>query len=143
MILDAKSGLRGVLLNHHTGQRIPFARWANTETGEYEAWAENPAGREDNPPPLLRGCLGPGGLEFKQSNNVPVVPHMGPLTIRPMRTQYTDDMRLAGLLLFRKDWQTLRRAREETLRQNRESWLQYLRIYPYGGRFAGVKELQR
>lgn len=44
MILDAKCGKRGVLVDGETGKRIPFARWANTETGEYEAFAATPDG---------------------------------------------------------------------------------------------------
>ncbi len=39
MIISAKSGKRGVLVNTDTGERIPLARWANTETGEYERFA--------------------------------------------------------------------------------------------------------
>lgn len=38
MIIDAKSGIRGVLVDATTGRRIPFARYANLETGEWEAF---------------------------------------------------------------------------------------------------------
>ena len=38
MIIDAKSGMRGVLVNADTGERIPLAFWANLETGEYRAF---------------------------------------------------------------------------------------------------------
>jgi hypothetical protein len=56
MILDAKSGLRGVLINEETGQRIPFARWADTETGEYEAFATTPDGQAMlQPAQVIRG----------------------------------------------------------------------------------------
>ena len=56
MILDAKSGLRGILVNAETGQRIPFARWANTETGEWEALAATPDGKSIlQPKRIVRG----------------------------------------------------------------------------------------
>ena len=43
--LDSKGGLRGILVNAQTMQRIPFARWANLETGEYEAFYAGPDGK--------------------------------------------------------------------------------------------------
>src|SRR5260370_41975454 len=42
MIIDSHQGVRGVLVNTDTGQRIPFARWANTDSGEYEAFRIDP-----------------------------------------------------------------------------------------------------
>lgn len=42
MILDSQSGLRGVLANAETGQPIRWARWANLETGEYQAFRCDP-----------------------------------------------------------------------------------------------------
>ena len=53
MILDARSGLRGVLVDEENGRRIPFARWANLATGEYEAFRADPSGRS-----ILRDELG-------------------------------------------------------------------------------------
>lgn len=56
MIIDAASGLRGVLINADTGERIPHARWANLETGEWEALASTPDGRRPLAPRrLVRG----------------------------------------------------------------------------------------
>lgn len=56
MIIDARSGLRGVLVNADTSARIPFARWANLETGEYEALAATPDGRQVlQPAQVVRG----------------------------------------------------------------------------------------
>jgi len=60
MILDSKSGIRGVLVDESTGQRIAFARKANLETGEWEAWQATPDGKEiwhdaDGKPVLLKG----------------------------------------------------------------------------------------
>lgn len=47
MILDAKSGVRGVLVNRETGQIIRHVRWADIpenpeEMGEFEAFRVNP-----------------------------------------------------------------------------------------------------
>lgn len=56
MIIDSKSGLRGVLIDAETGERLAFARWANLATGEYEAFAATPDGRQIlQPPRLVRG----------------------------------------------------------------------------------------
>ena len=42
MILNAKSGIRGELKNADTGRVIRWVRWANIETGEYEAFRISP-----------------------------------------------------------------------------------------------------
>lgn len=67
MIYEAKQGLlyidsvpqpqgtHGALIRTDTSQKIPFARYANTETGEWQAWASTPEGEMINPPQLLRG----------------------------------------------------------------------------------------
>lgn len=56
MIIDAKSGARGVLVNADTGCRVPFAKWANLETGEWEALAATPDGRRvAQPRRIVRG----------------------------------------------------------------------------------------
>lgn len=55
MRLDAKSGLRGVLVNGDTGQPIRFARWADLDTGAYEAFAVGPDGQMAWPPRVVRG----------------------------------------------------------------------------------------
>jgi len=56
MILYANSGVRGVLVNANTGERIPFARWANLETGEFEALVIDAAtGRPARPNRVYRG----------------------------------------------------------------------------------------
>src|SRR5579885_3284833 len=65
MILDSKSGLRGMLVNRDTGQPIRYARWADTETGCYEAFRINPEearARGINPATLL--YRGRARLEF-------------------------------------------------------------------------------
>lgn len=52
MIIDAKNpnlATRGMLFNADTGERIPFAFWADTDTGEWKAWRRGPDGR-----PLVR-----------------------------------------------------------------------------------------
>lgn len=36
---------RGTLVNADTLERIPFAYWADTESGEWKAWAATPDGR--------------------------------------------------------------------------------------------------
>lgn len=43
MILHAKSGVRGELRDLDTGEIIRFVRWADTETGYYEAFRCDPA----------------------------------------------------------------------------------------------------
>jgi hypothetical protein len=56
VIVDARKGIRGVLVNAETGERIPFARWSNLETGEWEAWQATPDGKQvAKPPRLIRG----------------------------------------------------------------------------------------
>lgn len=66
MIIDAHSGLRGVLVNADTNTRIPFARHANLETGEYEHFAATPDGlRMELPPRLIKGRA--GKLRFVES----------------------------------------------------------------------------
>ena len=53
MIFDSKDkNLAGVLVDRGTGQRIPFARWFDTDTGDYEAY-DTPDGRD-----ILRDELG-------------------------------------------------------------------------------------
>lgn len=56
MIIDAKEGARGVLVDEATSRRIPFARWANLATGEYEALAATPDGKRIlQPAQVVRG----------------------------------------------------------------------------------------
>jgi hypothetical protein len=70
--IDAKSGLRGVLVEADTGRRIPFARKADLDTGEWEAWAATPDGKSVAlPRRLLRGrCR----LRFVASDAVVIPP---------------------------------------------------------------------
>jgi hypothetical protein len=42
MRLDSHSGLRGVLVNADTARPIRWAIWADTDTGEYEAFRADP-----------------------------------------------------------------------------------------------------
>jgi hypothetical protein len=57
MIFDAQSGIRGVLVNVDSGLRIPFAFWADLQTGEWKALAATPDGRRKlSPRRVLRGC---------------------------------------------------------------------------------------
>lgn len=53
MIIDIKTtpNLRGVLLDAATRQRIPFACWANLDTGEYVAFKATPDGKDQLWPP--------------------------------------------------------------------------------------------
>jgi hypothetical protein len=44
MILDARGGLRGLLIDLNGGRVIRKAFWADTDTGEYEAFLEGPGG---------------------------------------------------------------------------------------------------
>ncbi len=56
MIIDHRSGLEGVLIDADLGERIPFSRWANLETGDYEALAATPDGRAIlQPPRIVKG----------------------------------------------------------------------------------------
>lgn len=55
MILDARSGVRGTLWNADTGQPIHKARWANLNTGDWEALATLPDGQVIQPVRLIRG----------------------------------------------------------------------------------------
>lgn len=56
MIIDARSGLRGVLIDLDAGRRIPCPIRANLETGEYEAYATLPDQRTPvRPPVVVRG----------------------------------------------------------------------------------------
>jgi hypothetical protein len=48
-------GTRGALFRTDTNQKIPFARYADTDTGEWQAWASTPDGEMENPPRLLKG----------------------------------------------------------------------------------------
>ena len=43
MRIDSRSGLRGMLINADTGEPIRWAKWADTDTGEYEAFSRDPA----------------------------------------------------------------------------------------------------
>lgn len=68
MILDVKCGVRGVLVNADTSERIPHARWANTETGEYEALVCGPDGKPVRPARVVKGrCR----LKFIQAKAAP------------------------------------------------------------------------
>lgn len=62
MRLDARSPNKpaGVLVDRGTGKRIPFARWFDDETGEYEALQATADGKdilceEDGSPIVVRG----------------------------------------------------------------------------------------
>lgn len=51
-----RPGLHGKLIDQDTGLRIPFACFANTDTGEFHAWACTPDGiRMANPRTLITG----------------------------------------------------------------------------------------
>jgi len=54
-IIDAKSGVAGVLVDLATGQPIRKAFWANLATGEYKAWRTDPDGRIVSPPEVVAG----------------------------------------------------------------------------------------
>lgn len=55
MIIDARSGARGQLRNLDTGEIIRCARWANLETGEFEAFVFPIVRGSDGRAPLYRG----------------------------------------------------------------------------------------
>ncbi len=56
MKLDSRQGARGILVDDATGCRIPFAIWADFETGYYEAFRATPDGKEKaNPLQRYRG----------------------------------------------------------------------------------------
>ena len=55
MIFDAATGLRGTLVAD--GERVPFAFWGNTDTGEWKAHCLAPDGkplRKDDGSPVVR-----------------------------------------------------------------------------------------
>jgi hypothetical protein len=60
MILDGKTGrFPGLLVDESTGKPIRFACWANTDTGEYEAYVTTPDGQHlAEPPRKYRGRAG-------------------------------------------------------------------------------------
>lgn len=64
-IIDSRSGVRGVLVDLDTGQRIPFARWCNTDTGEWEAFAPGPDGKQTK-----RVIRGRGRIHFVPGSGV-------------------------------------------------------------------------
>ena len=75
MILDVKRGARGVLVNADTGERIAFARWADTDTGEYEAFRTLDGKnifRDDRGRPVL--YRGRARLRFVPSQAPPLLP---------------------------------------------------------------------
>lgn len=59
MILDARAGLRGLLIDLDAGKPIRHARWADLDTGEYECLRAGPDGRPargpDGRPLVYRG----------------------------------------------------------------------------------------
>jgi hypothetical protein len=85
MILDAKSGVRGVLVNADTGQPIRWARWANLATGEYEAFRLDPAqARMVGVPPRLLIYRGMANLRFIESHvQLPSRPSPAPADVPP------------------------------------------------------------
>ncbi len=42
MVIDSKSGLRGMLVDADTGKPIRWAKWADLDSGEYTAFRINP-----------------------------------------------------------------------------------------------------
>ena len=54
MIIDSKAGARGMLVEAETGRPIRFARWANLETGAYEAFRMDPREAKRRGIPLAR-----------------------------------------------------------------------------------------
>lgn len=105
MILDCRSGVRGVLVNADTGERIPHARWANipddpTQVGEFVALVVGLTGQPLRPPRTYRGrcrlrfipSLAPG-LRSLPSVPSPVQASAaapGPRVPRPRRVALTD-----------------------------------------------------
>jgi hypothetical protein len=80
MILDAKSGVRGVLLDLTTGQPIKLCQWADTDTGEYRTLQMGPDGR------ALRG---PNGKPVLKANR-------GRIRFIPTKPLSTDDGSAVG-----------------------------------------------
>ena len=54
MRLDSRTGIRGLVFDLDTGQPIRWVRWADTETGEYEAFRSDPAAAKRLGTPLAR-----------------------------------------------------------------------------------------
>jgi hypothetical protein len=67
---QAQPGLHGVLVKAATGERIAFARYANLDTGQWQAWAATPDGRLMALPARLVGGTCP--LRFVESYAPPV-----------------------------------------------------------------------
>ncbi len=98
MIISAKSGKRGVLVNADTGERIPLARWANTETGEYERFAtldgKTILRDGDNRPLVNRGKA---NIKFIESQAIinpakePLTPEQEKEEIRTIAKDYVTD----------------------------------------------------
>lgn len=95
MILRAGDGLRGSLVDLDTGRPIPRAYWADTETGEYEAFRTGPDGR------VLRDASG-ALLTHRGKGRLAFVPRP-----RPPADSKPEDLLAA-------DRETLRRFRRVT-----------------------------
>lgn len=77
MILDAASGVRGVLVGGD-GRRIPFAFWADTETGEWKAHVSADGGRT-----FLRGPDGRRLVAAGRSPGLRLVESAAPAVAAP------------------------------------------------------------
>lgn len=136
MILDARAPDKpaGVLIDTGTNRRIPYARRANFDTGEYEALVEGPepdsviVGDDDREEPVVVrgravGKLKLVPLEQAHAFGLEVEPRKVRQTVLPM----TADQRIAGLEQYKqvyvKVWNELRR---ESRRCVDDRWAEYL-----------------
>lgn len=135
MILDARQPERpaGVLYDHGTGKRVPFARKVDFETGEYEAIVPSPDGQnyscdEDGSLRIVRGHA-VGKLElvpFEQAKHLGRMPkpERWASAIEPM----TADQKRDGLRQYQEVFVKVNReVRHKTKAKVEDEWARFLR----------------
>lgn len=131
--IDAKDGVGGVLFDHGTGKRIPFARRFDPLTGEWEGYWPAPNGvdvlGDDCGQPIVRRGKAKGKLELipmgkaAALGQAPVKPQVQQRAVRPM----TKDEQLDGLETYKKAYQEVWHGfRGEAKRCVQDRWQEFL-----------------
>lgn len=126
-MIDARSPLKpgGVLLDHGTGKRIPFARCFDPETGTYEAFAPAPNGKDilcddDDKPIVIKG-KSKGRLELIPLGSAAVIGYKPPERVRK-----TDIDKSAGLQIYKQAYFETWQWRGEAKRCVADRWDSFL-----------------
>lgn len=144
MLLDANAPARpaGVLVDHGTGKRIPYARKANLETGEYEAFVLAPNGTDilcdENRQPIVRKGQAVGRLELVPFGDARLLgtdlqPKVSEFLVQPMGK----DEKIAGLETYKRCFvQVFNELRGEARKTVDSRWEDFLKTNDFLDEFV-------